>query len=344
MQAQIGRPTASKRAFPASQEKLGVVLFQLGGPDSLSAVEPFLHNLFLDPDIIDFPLAKLARPVLAKLMAASRAKKVQQSYARLGGKSPLVEWTRRQAQALERALRESLDVRVVVAMRYWHPFTSEAIENLVRERVSKLVLLPLYPHYSKTTTGSSLNEWRRRAAGTALAQTPATVIETYHDDPGYVDTLVDQIEQSLQKFPAHEPVHLLFSAHGVPTSVIAAGDPYQRQIEETTRLVLARGRWNHPHTVCYQSKVGSGRWLQPSIHEVIPRLAARGPRRVLVVPISFVSDHIETLHEIDVEVREQAQQAGIRQFEMMPGLNDGARFIRTLADLVCQRVPASFAS
>ena len=340
MQTQTDRPAASPLAME-SKRKVGVVLFQLGGPDSLAAVEPFLHNLFLDPDIIDFPFAKLARPALARLMAASRAKRVQKSYAKLGGKSPIVEWTHRQARALEATLRESLDARVVVAMRYWHPFTDEAIEELAKHSVSELILLPLYPQYSKTTTGSSLNEWRRRFPGSALANVPVKWIEHYHDHPAYIDSLVEMINASLQRFSDARQVHLVFSAHGVPTSVIDAGDPYQRQVEETSRLVLERGRWGLAHTVCYQSKVGSGRWLQPSIHEVIPRLGAQRQRHVLVIPISFVSDHIETLHEIDVEVREEARDAGIEQFEMMPGLNDSPRFIRALADLVLQGVAAA---
>jgi ferrochelatase len=316
------------------------VLFQLGGPDSLDAVEPFLHNLFLDPDIIDFPFAKLARPALAKLMAASRTKKVQRCYAAMGGKSPIVEWTHKQAKALERVLGDSLDARVVVAMRYWHPFTEEAIGALVQARVGRLVLLPLYPQYSKTTTGSSLNEWRRRVQGTALEHLPAQTIESYADHPGYIDSVVEQINLSLRRFAARDGVHLLFSAHGIPTAVIDAGDPYEKQVVETTRLALQRGKWDLPHTVCYQSKVGSGRWLQPSIHEVVPRLGSQGVRRMLVVPISFVSDHIETLQEIDVEVREQAGEAAVEQFEMVPGLNDSPAFIEALADLVLQQTAA----
>ena len=319
---------------------IGVVLFQLGGPDSLDAVEPFLHNLFSDPDIIDFPGARLARPVLARLMAASRAKKVQRGYAALGGKSPLVEWTLRQGRALEHALQKTLDARVVVAMRYWHPFTQEAIEELVKAQVSELVLLPLYPQYSKTTTGSSMNEWNRQLPGSRLASVPSRLIEAYHDHPAYIGSLVNLVNATLARFPDPRAVHLVFSAHGVPTAVIDSGDPYQKQVEETSRLVLQRGQWRLPHTVCYQSRVGSGRWLQPSIHEIIPRLGAQGCRNVLVVPVSFVSDHIETLQEIDVEVRKEAAHAGMVQFEMMPGLNDSAPFIRALAELVEAHISA----
>src|ERR1043166_5134847 len=307
--------------------KIGVVLFQLGGPDSLDAVAPFLYNLFSDPDIIDFPGARLARPMLARLMAASRARKVQHAYADLGGKSPLVEWTLRQGRALAEALRPALDAHVVIAMRYWHPLSEEAMTELVRAQVSELILLPLYPQYSKTTTGSSLNEWMRQLPASPLANVPYTLIETYYDHPFYIGSFVEMINQTLAKFSKQKDVHLVFSAHGVPTAVIASGDPYQKQIEETSRLVMQRGGWDLPYEVCYQSRVGSGRWLQPSIHEVVPRLGAEGKRHVLVIPISFVSDHIETLHEINVEVREQADEAGIQQFEMMPGLNTQPTFI-----------------
>ena len=322
------------------ERKLGVVLFQLGGPDSLDAVEPFLYNLFLDPDIIDFPFAKIARPALAKLISATRSKKVKKGYAAIGGKSPIVEWTARQARALEDALRPALHAHVVVAMRYWHPFTEEAIQELAKNSCGELVLLPLYPQYSKTTTGSSLNEWNRRFPASALSDVPVRVVQDFYKHPSYIHSLVEQIGNTLNRFPAPQDVHLIFSAHGVPVSVIQEGDPYQRQVEETSRLVMKQGEWNLPHTVCYQSQVGSGRWLQPSIHEVVPRLAGQGARDLLIVPVSFVSDHIETLHEIDREVREEALQAGVRQFELMPGLNDSPQFIRALADLVFETVGA----
>ena len=326
------------------REKLGVVLFQLGGPDSPEAVEPFLHNLFLDPDIIDFPFAKLARPVLAKLMAASRAKKVAHGYAALGGCSPIVTWTKRQAELLEAALRrapETADARVVIAMRYWKPFTEEAIAELVREQVTEIVLLPLYPQYSKTTTGSSYNEWNRHLPSSPLAEVPSTYIKDFHAHAGYVDCFVAGVNETLKRFSGPEDVHLVFSAHGIPTAVVASGDPYKEQIEKTTELVLARGRWRNPWTLCWQSKVGSGRWIQPSIHEIVGVLGGKGVKNMLVVPISFVSDHIETIHELDDEVRGEAIAAGVEHFELMPGLNDSPAFIAALADLVHQHSASS---
>ncbi len=317
-------------------KKLGVVLFQLGGPDSPEAVEPFLYNLFSDPDIIDFPFARLARGTLARLVASWRAKKVADHYAALGGGSPLNEFTRRQAQALEAELQKALRPRgkeacVAIAMRYWHPLTGEAIEKLEREACDELVLLPLYPQYSRTTTGSSFNEWNRKFRSNHV---PVRIIRDFHSYPLFIDAVVEQVNRTLVKFSAAETVHLLFSAHGVPASVVEAGDPYCGQVAESARLVMECGGWTHPWRLCYQSKVGPGRWAEPSLHASLRELAAQGVRNVLVIPISFVSDHVETLHEINIETRRVAEQLGITHFEMMPGLNDSPRFIRALAGLV----------
>jgi ferrochelatase len=315
-------------------KRTGVVLFQLGGPDSLDAVEPFLYNLFSDPDIIDFPLARLARQPLARLIAANRAKKVQHHYAEIGGRSPIRELTAQQARALEDELRPVLDACVVVAMRYWHPLTPEAMDRLAAARVEQIVLLPLYPQYSSTTTGSSLKEWNRHAARRGFDRIPTRVIPQFYDHPGYVDSLVGQINRTLSRFDRPETVHLVFSAHNVPASVAAAGDPYPAQISATVQLVMQRGGWPSPSHLCYQSKVGGARWLDPSLHDTIENLAASGAKRLLVIPVAFVSDHVETLGEINIEAREKAMACGIEQFEMMPGLNDSPCFIRALADLV----------
>lgn len=310
--------------------KLGVVLFQLGGPDSLESIEPFLYNLFCDPDIIDFPFARIARQPLAKLISATRARHVQHHYAEIGGRSPILEHTMRQAAALETALRADTDARVVVAMRYWHPFTQEAIDLLEGHRPGEVVLLPLYPQYSKTTTGSSLNEWRRRFHPNGWAPR-VRVIEEFHQDAGYLDAVVDAVNGTLKGL---EDADFVFSAHSVPVAVIERGDPYQRQIERTAELVWQRGGWRGRKHVCYQSKVGASKWLRPSMHETIKNLAAGDRKHVVVVPISFVSDHVETLHEIDIEHRARALELGIEDFRMVPGLNDSPRFIGALAELV----------
>jgi ferrochelatase len=324
--------------------RVGVVLFQLGGPDSLDAIEPFLYNLFCDPDIIDFPFARLAREPLARLISSRRAGKVRKHYQEIGGKSPIGEVTARQARALEAELSKSFTARVVVAMRYWHPLTEAAIRELAAFAPEEIVLLPLYPQYSSTTTGSSLNEWQRQFPRQQAAT--VHVVREFHDQPLYLDALVERIEQGLGRFrrsnghAARVPtdVHLLFSAHSIPVSVIHGGDPYQAQIEATVKAVMERGRWANPHSLCYQSRSGPGRWLQPFIHETLQEIAARGAERVLVVPIAFVSDHVETLHEINIEAREQAEALGIQQFETMEGLNDSPSFIAALADLVLRKV------
>ena len=317
--------------------KIGVVLFQLGGPDSLEAVEPFLYNLFCDPDIIDFPFARLARQPLARLISATRARHVRHHYAEIGGRSPILEFTRRQARALEAELRRDFDARVVVAMRYWHPFTPEAIRELEAHQPEEVVLLPLYPQYSRTTTGSSLNEWKRRSQPSGWNPRVHAVTE-FHEDAGYIDALVESIHESLAAFDNPAEVDMVFSAHSVPVAVIDAGDPYQRQIERTVELVRSQGRWpGRPH-LCYQSKVGASKWLQPSMHGTLKRLADQGSRRVLVIPISFVSDHVETLHEVDIEHRAQALGLGIQEYRMVPGLNDAPRFIGVLGRLVRARI------
>jgi ferrochelatase len=317
------------------KKKVAVILMQLGGPDSLEGVEPFLYNLFVDPDIIDFPFAKIAREPLARLIASRRSKRVQHRYAEIGGKSPIVELTNLQARALEQELQNSVDVRVFVAMRYWHPLTEEAIEQIKEGGFSRIVLLPLYPQYSKTTTGSSLNEWTRQFPKARLNSVDVRIVHDFHDHPLYIEALVERINEALPRFQRREDeIHLLFSAHGVPKSVIELGDPYKAQVEETVRLVMERGSWKSPHTLCWQSKVGPSVWLKPYLHKIIPELASRGVKNLLVIPIAFVTEHIETLHEINIEAREQAERLGISRFEMMPALNDSPKFISALADLV----------
>jgi ferrochelatase len=321
--------------------RLGVVLFQLGGPDTIAAIEPFLFNLFCDPDIIDFPFARLGRKPLAKLISTSRAKKVAHHYEVIGGGSPIRRFTEQQARALEARLRSlGHDATCVVAMRYWHPFTTEAVAQLERAKCDAIVLLPLYPQYSGTTTGSSLNEWNR-VVGTQreFQAIPTYTVTHFYRYSGYLDALAGQIELTLARFDDPSRPEMVFSAHSVPVSVIEAGDPYQQQIEETVALVMQRGGWPNRHRLCYQSKVGASKWLQPSLRNTIRDLGAAGMKELCVIPISFVSDHVETLGEINHEARELAERAGIERFEMMPGLNDSPAFIDTLAELVCEAVP-----
>ncbi len=315
---------------------VGVVLFQLGGPDTLEAIEPFLYNLFCDPDIIDFPFARIGRKALAKLISTTRSRKVQHHYAVIGGGSPIRQHTERQARALETELqRQGLHARCFVAMRYWHPFTREAIEQVRAAGCEELVLLPLYPQFSSTTTGSSLNEWQRQFSDDRYTDNiPVHCVETFYRNTIYLDSLVEKVNEALARFHDPHRPEILFSAHSVPMAVIEKGDPYQAQIEETVELLMQRGGWSNSHRLCYQSKVGASRWLQPTLRHSLATLAAESAREVCVVPVAFVSDHVETLGEIDHEAREQARQLGFTQFEMSAGLNDSPRFIAALSQIV----------
>jgi protoporphyrin/coproporphyrin ferrochelatase len=321
-----------------TSRRVGVVLFQLGGPDTLAAIEPFLYNLFCDPDIIDFPFARIGRKPLAKLISTTRARNVQHHYATIGGGSPIRRFTEKQALALQAELTgQGLDARCFVAMRYWHPFTGEAIAQLQGAQCDEVVLLPLYPQYSSTTTGSSLNEWQRLFR----SDVPVHRVESFYRHPAYLDAIIERIEEALARFPVPERAEIVFSAHSVPLSVIAKGDPYQRQIEETVELLMERGGWLNRYRLCYQSKVGASKWLQPSLHHALHDLAAERAREVCIVPVAFVSDHVETLGEIDHEAREEARRLGISQFEMSAGLNDSPKFISALGQLVLQALGES---
>jgi len=311
--------------------RVGVVLFQLGGPDTLAAIEPFLFNLFCDPDIIDFPFARLGRKALAKLISTTRARKVQHHYATIGGGSPIRRFTEQQARALEAELTtQGLDARCFVAMRYWHPFTREAIAELRAAQCGEVVLLPLYPQYSSTTTGSSLNEWQRLFHD----EVPVHNVGHFYRHPMYLDAVVEKVDEALSRFESPSRPEIVFSAHSIPMSIVAKGDPYQQHIQETVRLLMARGGWPNHHRLCYQSKVGASRWLQPSLHRTLRDLAAEKTREVCIVPVAFVSDHVETLGEINHEGREEAYQLGITRFEMTSGLNDSPKFISALGQLV----------
>jgi ferrochelatase len=318
----------------AGQKKIAVVLFQLGGPDSQAAVEPFLYNLFCDPDIINFPGAFLARKLIAKLISTTRSKVVGQHYMEIGGASPIRRLTEQQARALEAALKPHISARALVAMRYWHPNTAEAIAALDSEPYDELVLLPLYPHYSFATTRSSLNEWNRQYKPT----TPVKIIDHFYDHPDYIAAIVERINTVLAESKRPDEIHLVFSAHGLPLALVEKGDPYPKQIEETVQMVRELGAWPNPHALCYQSRVGPQKWLQPSLTTTIEKMAHSGIKRMLVIPISFLTEHIETLHEINVEARDEAESLGVTEFRMMPALNDSPLLIRALADLVLRSV------
>jgi len=321
-------------------EKIGVVLLQLGGPDSLASVEPFLYNLFCDPDIIDLPLAFLFRNRLARLISSRRAPHVQDFYGKIGRRSPILKLTQRQARALECELGKSINAKVLVAMRYWHPLTDSVVEELQHENINRVVLLPLYPQYSKTTTGSSVNEWNRVAAKQGLRNLDVKVVAEYCEHPLYIAALVRNVQIALARVPAGDraKVHLVFSAHGTPMKLVRSGDPYQQQIIRTYNAVIRQGEFGLAHHLCYQSKVGPQKWLEPSLMQTIADLAKGNVSHVIVIPIAFVSDHSETLWEINMLVKNEAKQQGIRYYDMSPALNTNPLFVRALADLVLKKV------
>jgi ferrochelatase len=313
-----------------------VVLLQLGGPDSLDAVEPFLYNLFCDPDIIDLPGAFLFRRRLARFISKRRGPYVQEIYGKMGGRSPILKLTTRQARALERALAPDLPVKAYVAMRYWHPFTEAAVDQIARDGIRRVVLLPLYPHFSKSTTGSSVREWERVLKARGITSITSTLVPEYCEHPQYIQAIVRSIGFALRRVPAADRgrVHLVFSAHGTPMSLVRAGDPYQSQIVKTYNAVVRAGNFGLKHHLCYQSKVGPQKWLEPSLVDTIDRLAADGVSHMIVVPVAFVSDHSETLVEINMEGRHQARERGVMHFDMSPALNACPPYIEALADLV----------
>lgn len=323
-----------------SSKPVAVVLLQLGGPDCLENVQPFLYNLFCDPDIIDLPGAFLFRKTLARVISQRRAPKVQELYKGIGSRSPILKLTNRQARALERNLVQQINAKVYVAMRYWHPMTDEIVRQIFHDGVERVVLLPLYPHYSKTTTGSSVNEWNRALRRQGRNGLQTDLVEQYYDHPLYIQAIVKNINIALNRVKKEDrgKVHLVFSAHGTPIKLVKEGDPYSHQIRKTYEAVLAEGKWGLTHHLCFQSKVGPQKWLEPSLDGTIQRLAAEKVSHMVVIPIAFVSDHIETLSEINMEGKEEAHELGIKHYDMMPALNTNPFFIQALADLVLQKV------
>lgn len=311
--------------------KISVVLFNLGGPDSIESVEPFLYNLFCDPDIFKIPFGQR---LFARIISSRRAPKVADEYKLIGGKSPINEWTEIQRRMLEKDLREiNPSVDVYVAMRYWKPLTEETVYKVESGRYRKIILLPLYPHYSITTTGSSFNEWNRKYKAD---KSKFVYINSYPSNTNYIAALNQRIDEALLNFPENirKNVQLVFSAHGTPISLVKKGDPYSYQIKETIDTVMNARKFSHQHHLCYQSKVGPMKWLEPATDTMIEILASSGYKHLLIIPVSFVSDHIETLFELDIEYRHVADEKGIENYFVMKGLNDSQLFINALVELV----------
>lgn len=311
-----------------------MVLCNLGGPDSLDAVRPFLFNLFSDPDIFRLPLGWLTQRPFAALIARRRAPEAAHGYAAIGGKSPILEYTRAQAEALARALQGAGGYDVHVCMRYWHPLTREVVAQLKERNYARVILLPLYPQYSITTTGSSYNEFMRQCQRQHY-HPAVTLVRQWYDQPDYQHAIVETLRAEAAKFPDPDPqrIELLFSAHGLPRKIVDAGDPYERQIRATYGALCAELGWPHT-TLCYQSRVGPLEWLRPYTNDVIREKAAAGAKQMLVYPIAFVSDHVETLFELGITYAELARAQGIAHYRVVPALDSHPRFIAALKSLV----------
>ena len=310
--------------------KIAVVVMNLGGPDSEAAVEPFLFNLFFDPAIITLPLP--LRWTIAKLIAHRRAPLARQIYAKIDNCSPLLPNTERQAEALAASL--GADFRVFIAMRYWTPRAAEAVAAVKRWGADEIVLLPLYPQFSSTTTASSIRDWHQAAKSAGLDVTTRAIC-CYPAEAGFIAALADAITAELARWPeTHGKPRLLLSAHGLPQRIVAKGDPYQRQIEQTAaKLREALQRPDIDTVICYQSRVGPLEWLQPATDAEIRRAGAE-KLGVIVAPIAFVSEHSETLVELDIEYSHLAQHSGVTLYRRVPTVGASASFIGGLAGLV----------
>jgi ferrochelatase len=310
--------------------KIAVVLFNLGGPDSLDAVEPFLRNLFSDPAIISLP--GLIRRPLARLIASRRTPVAKDIYRHLGGRSPILKETEEQARALEAVLRRAgHEVKCVIAMRYWRPLTADAVTAVKAFSPDRIVLLPLYPQYSTTTTASSLSEWRKLAARAGI-KAPQHEACCYSFEGGFVSALCELLDEAFAKAKPAIAYRVLFSAHGLPKRVVKRGDPYQWQVERTVRAVLER-KPVRDHVVCYQSRVGPLEWIGPGTDDEVRRAGAEG-KGLIVVPVAFVSEHSETLVELDIEYAKLARECGVPDYIRVPAVRSRPAFIGGLARLV----------
>ncbi len=305
--------------------KVAIILFNLGGPDSLESVQPFLRNLFGDPAILRLPT--LIRAPLARFLASRRTAKARAIYAKIGGSSPILGQTEAQARALEEALGGEHEWRGYVCMRYWHPLTDAVVRSVKRFAPDRIILLPLYPQFSTTTTASSFKAWN----DTAAFKVPTKTIDSYPTEPGFIAASVALVKQGLAEASSN-PRRVLFSAHGLPEKIIKAGDPYQAQVEQTAKAItdaIGGLDWS----ICYQSRVGPLKWIGPSTGAEIRRAGA-DKVGVVVYPLSFVSEHSETLVELDIDYRRLADEVGIPTYIRVPTVGTHPLFIAGLATLV----------
>ncbi len=309
-------------------QPVDIVLANLGAPSKLDEVQPFLKNLFNDADIFHFPFGKAGQSFFSSLISKVRAPKSRKYYQAIGGGSPLHANTIRQAEKLQTMLGSSGQYRVWVAQRYWHPFMQEISDRLRELNSSRIILIPLYPHYSTTTTLSIVNEWER-VAGDLV--TPS-VIERFYSEPLYLDACAHQIRNCIDE-SGGKP-HVLFSAHSIPVERVKSGDPYEKEITHNMELIMDSLNREYSYSLCYQSRVGPVKWLEPSVEQEIDRLVSLGIERVVVFPISFVSEHLETLYELDIQKRDYALSHGIKKYHRARTVEDSDDFIRLLVKLI----------
>lgn len=313
-----------------TKEKVAVVLFNMGGPDSLKAIKPYLFNLFYDPAII--ALKNPLRWLVAKTISRKRMPITKEIYQKIGGKSPILEHTKAQAKALEAKLNEENDAEYAcfIAMRYWHPLSQETVKQVSKFKPDRIILLPLYPHYSITTAGSSLINWDKYARKAGL-DIPYRAIRDHAQEEGYIEAHVSLIEQAREKLTDPENFRILYSAHGLPEKIIEAGDPYRDQIERNCQVL--QERLGHPdYVVCFQSRSGPLKWIEPYTKDEIRR-AGEQKKSIIIVPIAFVSEHSETLVELDMEYRILAQQCGVKDYIRVAAIGCHDSYICALAKL-----------
>jgi len=324
------------------RKKVGVMVLNLGGPETLDDVRPFLYNLFADPEILRIPVPFLQKP-LAALISAARANKAKEGYRKIGGGSPQLKITQEQAKLIECSLRHrGFDAKTYVAMRYAPPFTSAAVKAMKADRIDEVVVLPLYPQFSISTSGSSFRELQRqRLTDPSFGSLPIRCIRSYFNSTGYIEAMAELISREIRACPDPSSAHVFFSAHGVPKKYVEEdGDPYQVEIEASVDLIMKRLAvdlgYQNPYTLAYQSRVGPLEWLKPYTEEALRELGSTGLKDLVVVPISFVGEHIETLEEIDMEYRKVASDAGITNFRRVPTLGTSSHFIDAVANLIEQ--------
>ncbi len=309
-----------------------VVAMNLGGPDSLEAVEPFLYNIFSDPDVLQFPLGFLYQKALARRIARTRAPESRGFYAKIGGRSPIVELTQKQLALLESKLGPAF--KCYMAMRAWKPTTEQAVGELAKDGAKRIVALPLYPQRSRTTTVSSIKELRRVLKARRL-DLPVHEVCCYPTHPKFVEAWVERIRATLDGIEPgrRAKAHVLFSAHSLPKSVIEKGDPYLAHVQATVRAVMEKLP-GVPHSLAFQSRATKIPWLEPFTQDELTRLAQAGVKDVAVVPIAFLTDHIETLYELDMLIKDHALKVGIEGYHRVAALNSSDKLADALADVV----------